>query len=149
MQLSSNGLQLIKSFEGFRSNPYLDSANIPTIGYGTIVYDDGTRVTMNDSAISELDAEQCLMYQVDQKTSSLNQMITSALNQNQFDALVSFAYNLGTNALHGSTLLQYVNQSRWNEAASQFPRWDRAGGVVIAGLLRRRLAEQQLFLTPC
>ena len=134
MQLSLNGLQLIKSFEGFRASPYLDSAGIPTIGYGTIMYPDGSRVTMNDSDITEAQAEQYLMFEV---------------NQNQFDALISFAYNLGLGALHGSTLLKLVNQGDMNDAANEFPRWNRAGGQVIAGLTRRRLAEQQLFSTPC
>jgi lysozyme len=75
-------------------------------------------------------------------------MITSQVNQNQFDALVSFTYNLGVGALHGSTLLHLVNQSDFTNAANEFPKWDHAGGVVVAGLLRRRLAEQTLFTTP-
>lgn len=149
MQLSSNGLQLIKSFEGFKASPYLDSADIPTIGFGTISYPDGTRVTMDDSDITEVQAEQYLMYQINQKTSSINNMLTVPVTQNQFDSLCSFAYNLGTGALHGSTLLKLLNQGDFDGAAGQFPLWDRAGGVVVAGLQRRRLAEQQLFSTPC
>ena len=149
MQLSLNGLQLIKSFEGFRASPYLDSAGIPTIGYGTIMYPDGSRVTMNDSDITEAQAEQYLMFEVNQKTSGVGTMIVASVNQNQFDALISFAYNLGLGALHGSTLLKLVNQGDMNDAANEFPRWNRAGGQVIAGLTRRRLAEQQLFSTPC
>src|ERR1035437_6610920 len=104
MMLSSNGLGLIKSFEGFRSDPYLDSVSIPTIGYGTILYPNGIRVTMDDSSITEEEAEQYLTFQVDQKTTSINHMLAIPVNQNQFDALCSFAYNLGCGALHGSTL---------------------------------------------
>ena len=148
MQLSSNGLQFIKSFEGFSAKPYPDSIGIPTIGYGTIAYPNGTRVTMNDAPITEAQAEQYLAFEIAQKTKSAAGMITSSVNQNQFDALVSFAYNLGLGALHGSTLLKLVNQARWNEAASEFPKWNHAGGAVVAGLTRRRLAKQKLFLTP-
>jgi lysozyme len=148
MQLSSNGLQLIKSFEGFRASPYADSAGIPTIGYGTILYTDGECVTMDDSAITEAQAEQYLAFQINHKTSSVNQMLVVEVNQNQFDALVSFAYNLGVGALHGSTLLRLINASNFDGAADEFPKWDKADGQVIAGLTRRRLAEQQLFSTP-
>ena len=148
MNLSNNGLNLIKGFEGFKSAPYLDSAGVATIGYGTILYPDGTAVTMNDSPITEAQAEQYLAFEINQKTSSIDQMVTSSVNQNQFDALVSFAYNLGLGALHGSTLLKLVNQSDFANAALEFPKWDHAGGVVVAGLLTRRLAEQTLFSTP-
>ena len=149
MQVSSNGVGLIKQFEGFRSDPYLDSVGVATIGYGTIMYPDGTRVTMNDSPITEDQAEQYLAYQIDQKTTSINNMLAVSVNQNQFDALTSFAYNLGVGALHGSTLLRLVNQGDFDNAANEFPKWDKAGGQVVAGLERRRLAEQQLFSTPC
>src|ERR1035441_2958770 len=104
MNISENGVSLIKQFEGFRSDAYLDSTGIPTIGYGTILYPDGTRVTMNDSPITEEQATQYLANNIDQKTSSINNMLTVTVNQNQFDALCSFAYNLGCGSLHGSTL---------------------------------------------
>ena len=146
-QLSSNGLDFIKSFEGFSASPYRDSVGVPTIGYGTIMYPDGTRVTMNDDDITEDQALQYLGFEVNKKTHSINGMVTSTVNQNQFDALVSFAYNLGSGALHGSTLLKLVNQSDFDAAANEFPKWNHAGGAVIAGLTRRRAAERELFLT--
>jgi len=149
MNISQNGLNMIKSFEGFRSRPYLDSTGIPTIGYGTISYPDGTRVTMDDSDITEDQAEQYLMFQINQKTSSINNMLTISVNQNQFDSLCSFVYNLGSGALHGSTLLKLVNQGDFINAAHEFHKWDHAGGVQVAGLTRRRLAEATLFSTPC
>ena len=149
MNISENGVNLIKQFEGFRADPYQDSVGVATIGYGTILYPDGTSVTMNDSPITEDQAEQYLAFNVDHKTSSINNMLTVSVNQNQFDALCSFAYNLGCGSLHGSTLLRLVNQSDFYGAANQFPLWDKAGGQVVAGLQRRRLAEQQLFSTPC
>ena len=149
MNISQNGLNMIKGFEGLKLSPYLDSIGKPTTGYGTISYPDGTPVTMDDDPITEAQAEQYLMFQVNQKTSSINNMFAVPVNQNQFDALCSFAYNLGTGALHGSTLLRLVNQGDFANAANEFPKWDRAGGQVVAGLTRRRLAEQQLFTTPC
>ena len=148
MNLSQNGLNMIKGFEGFRSNPYLDSAGIATIGYGTILYPNGVSVTMNDPAITQAEAEQYLLYEINHKTSSINNLITVEINQNQFDALVSFAYNLGVHALGGSTLLRLLNQGDYDAAANEFPKWDRAGGHVVDGLVKRRLAEQQLFSTP-
>lgn len=146
--MSNNGLQLIKSFEGFRSNPYLDSAGIPTIGFGTIMYPNGLRVTIDDLDITEDQAEQYLSYQILQKTAGVDGMVTGAVNQNQFDALVSFAYNLGLGALRGSTLLRLVNQDDFGDASNEFLRWTHAGGMVVSGLVRRRTAEQQLFITP-
>jgi lysozyme len=153
MQLSSNGLQFIKSFEGFDASPYLDGAKIPTIGYGTIMYPDGSSVTISDSDITEDQALQYLQFEVNQKTASVNNMVTASINQNQFDALVSFTYNEGVNALRTSTLLRLLNNGDVAGAADQFPVWDkiRVDGVLQEsdGLLRRRNAEQQLFLTPC
>jgi lysozyme len=148
MQLSSNGLQLIKSFEGFKSHPYPDSVHVPTIGYGTIMYPNGTRVSLSDAPITETQAEQYLAFEINQKTAGVEKMITGSVNQNQFDALVSFAYNLGLGALHGSTLLKLVNQNQFDAAANEFSKWNHAGGVVVDGLTRRREAERQLFLTP-
>jgi lysozyme len=148
MQLSTNGLQFIKSFEGFKSSPYLDSANIPTIGYGTILYPNGTRVSMTDNPITELLAEQFLLHDISQKTAGVEHVVAGSVNQNQFDALVSFAYNLGLGSLRGSTLLKLVNENQFSDAADEFLKWNHAGGQVVAGLTRRRLAEQQLFLTP-
>jgi lysozyme len=149
MKLSANGLGLIKTFEGFRADPYLDSVGVPTIGYGTIMYPDGTRVTMDDDSITEEQAEEYLAFEVDHKTASVNNMLTVSVNQNQFDAMASFAYNLGVGALHGSTLLKLVNKSDFDNAANEFLKWDHAGGHAIPGLTRRRTAERLLFLTPC
>lgn len=147
-KLSANGLNFIKSFEGFSSKPYLDSVRVPTIGYGTIMYPNGQRVTMSDAPCTAEQAEQYLAFEVDQKCSGVNGMVVVQVNQNQFDALVSFAYNLGTQALHGSTLLKLVNGGDYAHAANEFLKWDHAGGVVVPGLTRRRQAEQKLFLTP-
>jgi lysozyme len=145
VEISNTGLDLIKQFEGFRSSPYLDTGNTPSIGFGTILYPDGKPVTMEDPPITESQALEYLQYNVNQKCDSINKIVTTSLNQNQFDALCSFAYNLGINALRNSTLLKLVNQGDFKAASQQFLSWDHSGGIVIPGLERRRIAEQQLF----
>jgi|ERR1035437_1003961 lysozyme len=146
MQISKKGLQLIASFEGLSLKPYLDSAKVPTIGIGTILYPNGKAVSMSDPEITKEQAEQYLEWEINQKTTSVNKMVAVPINQNQFDALVSFAYNLGVGALHGSTLLKLLNAGDTSGAAEQFLVWDKANGQVSAGLLRRRQAERSLFL---
>jgi lysozyme len=148
MQISKNGLNLIISFEGLKLDPYKDSAGIPTIGYGTILYPDGTSVTMDDSTITQDQASQYLEWEVNQKAAHVTNLVTVPVNQNQFDALVSFAYNEGVGGLGGSTLLKLLNSGDYDGAAAQFPKWDVAGGHVVDGLERRRLAEQALFQQP-
>lgn len=148
MKIGKKGLDLIKSFEGLKLKPYLDSAGIPTIGYGTIMYDNGKRVSMQDPPITEDQANQYLEYEVNEKTAAVNQFVTIAINQNQFDALVCFAYNVGVGALQKSTLLKLLNSGDYAGAADQFLRWNKAGGKEIPGLTRRRQAERALFLHP-
>jgi len=140
------------SFEGLRLTPYLDSANVPTIGYGTIMYPSGHAVTMNDPAITQTQAMQYLEWEVNQKVGSAQHYIQVTVGQNQFDALISFAYNEGLGALAGSTLLKLLNSGNTGGAADQFLVWDkvRVDGQLVEnqGLLNRRTAERKLFLTP-
>jgi lysozyme len=152
MNISPNGLNLIMSFEGLELEPYLDSAGIPTIGYGTILYPSGHSVTMSDPAITQQQAMQYLEWEVNQKTAGVSQCVVVPINQNQFDALTSFAYNEGLGALRTSTLLQLLNNGQTQGASAQFLVWDkvRVDGQLVEndGLLRRRFAEQTLFNTP-
>lgn len=143
------GINLIKSFEGLFLKPYLDPINIPTIGYGTIKYPNGKAVTMQDSEINEKQAEAYLIWEVKEKAEAVENMVKVPLNDNEFDALVSFAYNVGVGALKGSTLLKMLNAGQDRTAvADQFLRWNKAGGQVFNGLTRRRQAERALFLQP-
>ena len=103
------GIDFIKSFEGLKLKPYLCGANVPTIGYGTTIYPNGRKVSLNDVSITEKDAEAFLIRDLDFFEKQVDSFTTDAVNQNQFNALVSFAYNLGANALKGSTLLKKVN----------------------------------------
>lgn len=148
-KLSQAGIDLIKSFEGLKLTPYLDSVKVPTIGYGSILYENGQAVTMQDPDITAERAEQLLIWEIDQKCSGVEREVTATVNDNEYAALISFAYNLGLGALKGSTLLKLLNSGAPRQAvADQFLKWDHAGGVAVAGLTRRRQAEHALFLQP-
>ena len=147
MKISNNGLDLIKQFEGFSSTPYLCPAKIPTIGYGSTYYEDGAKVTLKDKPITEERATQLLEF-VANKTFSenINKVVKVPLNQNQFDALVSFAYNIGNKNFNWSTLLKKLNLSDYEGASLEFSRWNQANGKILNGLVTRRQKEKELFL---
>lgn len=146
--INQAGLNLVEQFEGCKLAPYLDSVSIPTIGIGTTHYPDGTAVTMNDKPITKAQAYEFLMKHLQADCDAVSGMVKVVVNDNQFAALVSFAYNVGTGALASSTLLKKLNSGDVEGAANQFLKWDHAGGVVVAGLTRRRQAERALFLHP-
>lgn len=141
----SAGITLITSFEGFSSTPYTDQNGIPTIGYGSTYYQDGTKVTMDDSSISQDQAVQILQSYVTKFENIINQHVIVELNQNQFDALVDFTYNIGPGNFVSSTLLHLLNQSEYDQVPAQFMRWNKTGGQVNPGLTRRRQAEINLW----
>lgn len=141
MKISEAGLSLIKEFEGFRANAYLCSAGVPTIGYGH------TRGVKLGDVCTREEAEEWLKEDVEAAERCVNQTVAVPLTENEFSALVSFVFNLGCGNFRKSTLLKLLNESRHDEAAMEFRRWDRAGGMVLAGLTKRRLAEQRLFET--
>lgn len=139
MKISAAGLALIEQFEGLRLASYQDGAGIWTIGYGHTV-----DVFEGDTCTAEQAAE-WLIEDVAEAEDSVNSLVKVSLSQNQFDALVSWAYNLGGQALASSTLLRDLNGGSYALAAAQFPRWDNIAGKPSPGLLRRRVAEQELF----
>lgn len=146
MTVSGDGLNIIKQFEGLRLNAYLDSVGVPTIGYGSTMWSDGSKVKLGQK-ISLNDAEKLLLWEVNNKTKSINSLISPAtLNQNQFDALASFTYNLGVGALSTSTLLKKVKKSP-NDLTirDEFMKWINAGGKPLEGLRRRRSLEADLY----
>ena len=147
MKISNNGIELIKQFEGLSLKPYLDAVNIPTIGFGNTFYEDGTKVTLKDKPITEERATQLLEF-IANKTFSenINKVVKVPLSQNQFDALVSFAYNIGNKNFNWSTLLKKLNLSDYEGASSEFLRWNQAGGKILNGLVSRRQKEKELFL---
>ena len=143
MNISNQGLELIKRFEGLHLKAYLDPVGIPTIGYGTIVIA-GKPVRMG-TTITEAQAVEYLRADIDKFEDYVNQLVNVPLTQEQFDACVSFVYNLGPTNFKKSTLLRLLNAGRYEEAQPQFLRWNKAGGKVLRGLTRRRLAEAALF----
>jgi len=147
MTISKNGLDLIKMFEGFRSRPYLDVGGVPTIGYGTTHYVDGAKVTMQDEAISEEKATEILREEVNSHYApAVDAYIKVPITQNQFDSLVSFAYNVGVQALRKSTLLHKINSQASNrEIANEFMKWVYVHHKANEGLIRRRMAEDALY----
>ena len=146
MKTGQAGIDLIKRFEGFSSTPYLCPADVPTIGYGNTRRFDGSRVAMDDEPISEADGEALLAHELLSFERSVDKLITAELTQVMFDALVSFTYNLGSGNLQSSTLRMKLNRGHYEGAADEFPKWRKAQGRVLQGLVRRRIAERKLFL---
>ncbi|HDI1575870.1 lysozyme [Acinetobacter baumannii] len=142
---SSEGLNLIKGFEGKRLTSYDDGVGVWTIGYGTIKYPNGVRVKKGDTC-TERQAETYLKNDLNRFEVAINKLVKVPLSQNQFDALASFTYNLGETNLANSTLLKKLNKGDYQGAADQFLVWNKAGGKVMKGLVRRREAERALFL---
>jgi len=141
-----NGIDLIKSFEGFRAKPYLCPAKVPTIGYGATYYTNGKKVTMNDSPITEEEASKLLAEMLVTYERAVDSFCIDTITQNQFDALVSFAYNLGNGSLKSSTLLKKLNINPNDPSiAGEFKKWVKAGGKTLPGLVRRRNAEAELY----
>jgi len=151
LTLSDNGLELLKQLEGFRAIPYRDAAGLWTVGYGhKVVPGDG--VVVPGDCITSLQASKFLIKDTTRAVDCVNNCVTSNINQNQFDALVLFAYNVGASALQNSTLLKLVNEGDYSGAAGQFLLWDKAHVqgqfIELAGLKNRRTAEKTLFELP-
>lgn len=146
MKISQAGLELIKHFEGLRLDAYQDSVGVWTIGYGSTYWPDGRRVKKGDRLANEKEAETLLRATVADFERGVNRIVKVHITQNQFDALVSFAFNLGVAALEKSTLIRKLNQIDMIPVANEFSRWTKAGGKELEGLRRRRAAERELFL---
>lgn len=145
---SDKATQLIKQFEGFRSKPYLCPAGVATIGYGTTTYSGGTKVTLKDEPITEQEATLELDEFLRNIDAGLAARLPNKLNQNQFDALVSFIYNVGFGNFERSTLYRKLFSGKrpdYKGAADEFGKWVKAGGKTLEGLVKRRAAERALF----
>lgn len=139
--ISGAGVDLIKRWEGCRTNAYLCPAKVWTIGFGH------TKTAKAGLKITQTFAEELLRQDLAVYEQAVIKLVTVPLSQNQFDALVSFAFNVGTGALASSTLLSLLNRSNYLGAAEQFLRWTKAGSVTLPGLVSRRKAEYQLFMS--
>ena len=133
------GVALIKKFEGCELEAYQCSANVWTIGYGH------TKDVEKGDTITKEEAEQMLVDELHEYENYINKYVNVALSQNQFDALVSWVYNLGPANLTASTMLKVLNNGKYEEVPAQMKRWNKAGGKVLDGLVRRREAEALLY----
>ena len=145
MSVSNKGVDLICEFEGEQLIAYDDGVGIWTIGFGTIKYPDGVRVKKGDTCTLE-QAKEYMRHDLIEFEHTVNISVKVPLNQNQFDALVSLAYNIGSNAFKSSTLVKELNTGDYQGAADQFNVWVNAGGKRMQGLVNRRAKEKELFL---
>jgi len=145
MKINQAGLTLIKNFEGFRSNAYRDAVGIWTIGYGHTSMAGSPRV-FKGQKISRQQGEDILARDVERFSQGIRPLIKVGLNENQFSALVSFAYNVGVGGFRRSSVLQRVNAGRFDAVPHRLSLWVKAGGRTLRGLVRRRAAEGELFL---
>lgn len=139
-KLSAHGAELIAEFEGFRAKPYQDAVGVWTIGYG---HTEG--VGPSTKRVTKKQALELLEKDAAKAATAVRDLVHVRLTQNQFDALVSFTFNLGAGALAESTLLRLLNEGDYTGARKQFVFWDHAGGQVLEGLKVRRQAEAALF----
>ena len=144
MKTSASGIAHIKEFEGFRSKLYLCPANKPTIGYGHVIVD-SERATLWGADLTEEQATKLLMKDLVRFEDAVLAMVAVPLTQGQFDALVSFAYNLGEAKLRSSTLLKLLNAGDYDGARKQINRWVYSNGKKLDGLIRRRARETEMF----
>ena len=156
MKLNEEGYKLIMNFEGLSLTPYLCSSNVPTIGYGNTYYPNGKKVTMRDKPITKEYAIEIFKFIADLFAKDVNSLLKTNVTQNQFNALVSFAYNLGSDidaddipeGLGDSTLLKKVNKNP-NDLTilNEFLKWVRSNGKISNGLVKRRKLEAKLYFT--
>lgn len=141
-KVTTQGIELIKYYEGFSPTPYLCPAGILTIGFGHVIRQGEV---FAPAGITREEGVALLRQDVQQFARQVLRLIRVPLTDGQFDALVSFTFNLGAGALQRSTLRQKLNRGEYDEAAEEFPKWIWAGGRKLQGLLRRRLAEQAIY----
>ena len=139
MKISEDGLELIKKFEGCETSAYQDSVGVWTIGFGhTKGVEEGQTCSMED-------AETMLADEMDEYEGYINDMVRVDLQQHEFDSLVAWVYNLGPTNLRESTMLKVLNGGQFDRVPEEMNRWNRAGGEVLEGLVRRRQAESLMF----
>lgn len=148
MKASSKCIDLIRKFEGFSAKVYRCPAGVLTLGYGSTRDTDGTPISANHPDINEAQASALMQATLVTYEDAVNRYVIAYINQNQFDALVDFAYNAGAQNLRTSTLLKLLNAKDYEGAANQFQAWIFGGGKKLNGLVKRRLAEKELFTAP-
>lgn len=141
-RINEKGLELIKKFEGLRLEPYICSGGKKTVGYGHT-----GDLARADRRITEIEAEAALRQDLRGAERDVERLVKVPVSDNQFSALVSFVFNLGAGSLSRSTLLRKLNTGDYTGASEEFWKWRRAGGKILKGLVRRRAAEKELFLS--
>ena len=139
MNISQEGLSLIKKFEGCELEAYKCAAGVWTIGYGS------TKGVKEEDTLTQEEADNLLLHEMQEYEGYINDLVKAPLEQNQFDALVSWVFNLGPANLKASTMLKFLNAGDYHLIPSQIKRWNKAGEKVLEGLVRRREAEALLF----
>ena len=153
MKISDKGLKLIQEFESFEAKPYLDSARVWTIGYGSTYYPNGKKVTGKDKPINRLYAETIQKNVIENDFEPVinellkNEIEKGFINQNMFDAILSLTYNIGVNGFKRSSVLKWLKQGDKENASNAFLLWNKSGGKVLKGLVNRRKKERELFLS--
>jgi lysozyme len=140
MDYSKSGLALTESFESCRLTSYQDVRGVWTIGWGSTGPSIGPNLTWTQD---QCDSQ--LVLDLTKAEHAVNTLVTVPLTQGQYDSLVDFCYNCGIGAFSGSTMLKLLNAGQYDDAANEFQKWSHASGKVVAGLLRRRLSEQEEF----
>ena len=145
-KISNLGLELIKKYEGFKAKAYLCPANVKTIGYGSTYYEDGSKVKLTDSPITQERATELLEALLVSYEKDVDSYCRDDINQNQFDALCVLCYNIGGPTLKKSTLLKKVNINPNDPSiANEFAKYKYSAGKISKGLINRRLSESQLY----
>ena len=147
MRISDNCIKLIRHHEGVRNTPYQDPIGLWTVGVGHLMGNGKTRPKDWNRKRSDAEVDELLRKDIARFENGVDSLITVDLNQNQFDALVCFAFNVGNGNLQASTLRRKLNRGDYEGAANEFPKWRKAAGRVLPGLVKRRKDERTLFLS--
>ncbi len=142
MKTNQAGIAIIKHYESWSATPYLDPIGIPTIGWGTT-----EGITMQSPEIDMAEGERMLANGLQWAENAVSRYITVPLSSNQFSALVSLVYNIGSGHFYASTLRRKLNREDYDGAANEFWKWRRSGGIIMGGLVARRASERALFLS--
>jgi len=145
IRISRAGINKIKEHEALRLEPYRDAVGKWTIGYGHLIKPDEQHL-VTGGKITEAKAEALLRDDLENAEAAINRLVKVPITGNQYDALVSFVFNVGEGAFADSTMLRKLNAGDYDGAAAEFPRWTKAGGMQLPGLVARRAKEQTLFL---
>lgn len=143
--INAAGIAIIKKYEGFSAEVYKCPADVPTIGYGSTWDINGDAVTMDHPPVTRDQAEELLRREISHVEHAVSILIVEDIDDNEYSSLCSFTYNVGSGNLQRSTLRMKLNRGDHDGAANEFWKWRRAGGRILAGLVRRRVSETALF----